>query len=477
MAREEKTDIAPRILIVDDEQNFRALLTEHLRDQGYEASAVGSSQEAFEALVREVHDVVLLDIRLGRENGIEILKRVKRDHPEVEVVMVTAFGSVNLAVEATKLGSFDFVEKPLNHDHFDIVVKNAATQAGLRREVDRMREERRRDAPPEDFVGESAPLNEIREQIRKIATSGRSTVLIQGETGVGKELVARKIHWSRPGDPGPFVVLNCASLPSELLESELFGYERGAFTDARQQKKGLLELASDGTLFLDEIGEMPLALQAKLLRAIETKSFRRLGGSSDVRVSTRILAATHRDLQTMVREGKFREDLYYRLMVIPLRVPPLRERPADILPIARFLVENLNRELDREVSGLADDAERAILGYSWPGNVRELKNALERAMLLYSEGVVRAADLPSEVRTGVPAPLSPAAPGAGPGLALSNGAGIPTMADVERMAIEHALERCGGNKTKAAEALGISRQTLRTKLKEYCLAGVDDDGQ
>jgi DNA-binding NtrC family response regulator len=355
-------------------------------------------------------------------------------------------------------------------------VKNAANQAGLRREVDRLREERRRDAPPEDFVGESPALEEIRGQIRKISAGGRSTVLIQGETGVGKELVARKIHWSRPGDPGPFVVLNCASLPSELLESELFGYERGAFTDARQQKKGLLELASEGTLFLDEICEMPLLLQAKLLRAIETKSFRRLGGSSDVRVSTRVLAATHRDLQEMVREGKFREDLYYRLMVIPLRVPPLRERAQDVVPIARFLVESLNRELDREVSGLSEDAEAALLAYPWPGNVRELRNALERAMLLYSDGIVRAADLPAEVRRGEPATLS--AHGAtGPAFRLPGGATIPTMADVEKMAIEHALERCGGNKTRAAEALGISRQTLRTKLKDYCMAGVDDDGQ
>ncbi|MBI5837339.1 MAG: sigma-54-dependent Fis family transcriptional regulator [Candidatus Eisenbacteria bacterium] len=470
MAREEKTDDSPRVLIVDDEENFRAMLTEHLRDQGYGASAVGSSADALESLARDPHDAVLLDIRLGRENGIEVLRRIKRDFPDVEVVMVTAFGSVNLAVEATKLGSFDFVEKPLNHDHFDIVLKNATAQAGLRREVERMREERRREAPPGDFVGQSAVLQEIRDQIAKIATGGRSTVLIQGETGVGKELVARMVHWAREGDAGPFVVLNCASLPSELLESELFGYEKGAFTGAAGQKKGLLELASEGTLFLDEIGEMTLPLQAKLLRAIETKTFRRVGGTSDVKVATRIMAATHRDLLAMKSEGKFREDLYFRLMVIPIRVPPLRERPEDVLPIARHLVAVLNREMDRNVEGVAPDAESALVKYPWPGNVRELRNVLERAILLHSDKVIRLSDLPPEVRSGS------AAPAGGTGFRLGNGQGIPTMADVEKMAIEFALGKCGGNKTKAAEALGISRQTLRTKLKDYCLAGVEDDG-
>jgi two-component system, NtrC family, response regulator AtoC len=476
MAREERMDDTARVLIVDDEENFRAMLTELLRDQGYEASAVGGSAEALEALARDPHDVVLLDIRLGREDGIEVLKRVKRDFPEVEVVMVTAFGSVGLAVEATKLGSFDFVEKPLNHDHFDIVLKNAAVASALRREVATLREERRREAPPGDFVGQSAALQEIREQIQKIGTGGRSTVLIQGETGVGKELVARMIHWARPGDAGPFVVLNCASLPSELLESELFGFEKGAFTDARSQKKGLLELAAEGTLFLDEIGEMSLPLQAKLLRAIETKSFRRLGGTSDVKVATRVLAATHRDLLAMVRDSKFREDLYYRLMVIPVRVPPLRERPEDILPIARHLVANLNRELDRNLEGIAADAEELLRRYPWPGNVRELRNVLERAILLHSDRVVKQSDLPPEVRSGS-APGPAAEPGGpAPGFRLGAGTGVPTMSEVEKMAIEYALEKCGGNKTKAAEALGISRQTLRTKVKEYCLAGVDDDG-
>jgi two-component system, NtrC family, response regulator AtoC len=476
MAREEKMDDTARVLIVDDEENFRAMLTELLRDQGYEASAVGTSADALEALSRDPHDVVLLDIRLGREDGIEVLKRIKRDFPDVEVVMVTAFGSVGLAVEATKLGSFDFVEKPLNHDHFDIVLKNAAAASALRRELATLREERRREAPPGEFVGHSAALKEIREQIQKIGVGGRSTVLIQGETGVGKELVARMIHWARGADSGPFVVLNCASLPSELLESELFGYEKGAFTDARNQKKGLLELAAEGTLFLDEIGEMSLPLQAKLLRAIETKSFRRLGGTSDVKVATRVLAATHRDLLAMVRDAKFREDLYYRLMVIPVRVPPLRERPEDILPIARHLVSTLNRELDRNVDGVAAEAEPALQRYPWPGNVRELRNVLERAILLHSDKVVKLADLPAEVRLGqAPVPVSVGTPPPG-AFRLDSTGGVPTMSDVEKMAIEFALERCSGNKTKAAEALGISRQTLRTKLKEYCLAGVEEDG-
>ncbi len=475
MAREEKTDNSPRLLIVDDEENFRGMLSEHLRDQGYEAHAVGNSHDAMEALALAAHDVVLLDIRLGRENGIEILKKIKKEHPEVEVVMATAFGSVNLAVEATKLGSFDFVEKPLNHDHFDIVIKNAASQASLRREVERLREERRRDLPPDDFVGDSEALDEIRRQIEKIAGSGRSTVLIQGETGVGKEMVARKIHYSRKGDPGPFVVLNCASLPSELLESELFGHEKGAFTDARAQKKGLMELASDGTLFLDEIGELSLPLQAKLLRAIDQKSFRRVGGMADVQVQTRILAATHRDLHAMFQEGKFREDLYYRLMVIPIRVPSLRERPTDVLPIARHLIKMLNSDLDRQVEGIEPAAEEALKRYRWPGNVRELRNVLERAILLHSDREVRLSDLSEEVRTGLGPGSIPTA--GGKGFVFQNGGSIPTMSDVEKLAIEYALEKCSGNKTKAAEALGISRQTLRTKLRDYCLVGAEDDGQ
>jgi DNA-binding NtrC family response regulator len=379
----------------------------------------------------------------------------------MQVVMMTAFGKFENAVEATKAGCFDYIGKPFELDHMKLVIKNALAQTRLAEEVTRLRAAERRRAGSTLIVGGSSKLAKIFETIRKVATAGNSTVLLQGETGVGKELLAREIHDLGPLHDGPFVELNCSAIPETLLESELFGYEKGAFTDAKRMKKGLMELANGGTLFLDEIGEMSLATQSKLLRALEQKRFRRVQGVSDIVVETRIVAATNKDLKSLVQQEKFREDLFFRLDVIRIMVPPLRERPEDIPPLIDHFVGHWNRELGRSVKGPNDRALELLLAYRWPGNVRELRNVIERAILLESDDWILPEHLPLEIVGAV----------GGQSAVLESKIkgehGIVTIAMAERMAIEKALEQAEGNKTKAAEWLGISRQTLRTKLKEY----------
>jgi transcriptional regulator with PAS, ATPase and Fis domain len=313
-------------------------------------------------------------------------------------------------------------------------------------------------------------MKKVFETVKKAASTGSSTVLLQGETGVGKELLAREVHDLGSTADGPFVEVNCSAFPENLLESELFGYEKGAFTDAKKPKRGLMEMANGGTLFLDEIGEMSLGLQSKLLRALEGKRFRRLGGTTDIHVDTRIVAATNRDLRSLVEQQKFREDLYYRLDVIRIMIPPLRERPEDVPPLVEYFVGNFNRELSKTVKGATDEAMGLLMAYRWPGNVRELKNVLERAILLESEEWILPEHLPVEI-----------VGSAGSGVQvlearLHGEGGVTTLAQAERVAIEMALAHAGGNKTRAAEALGISRQTLRTKLKEYRIDGAAGHG-
>jgi two-component system, NtrC family, response regulator AtoC len=450
------------ILVVDDEKTLRYALREGLSEDGYRVETAGDLAEALAFLEREEYSLALLDQKLPDGSGLDLLKQIRQRFPDTQVVVMTAFGKFESAVEATKAGCFDYIAKPFELDHMKLVIKNALSQARLTEEVSRLRQSERRRAGSTLIVGGSSKLAKIFETIRRVAsTGGNSTVLLQGETGVGKELLARMVHDLGALREGPFVEVNCSAIPEDLLESELFGHERGAFTDAKRGKKGLMELANGGTLFLDEIGEMSLAAQSKLLRALETKRFRRVGGASDLAVETRVLAATNRDLRALVEQAKFREDLFFRLDVIRIIVPPLRERPEDIPALIDHFVAHFNGELGRSVKGPSDRALELLMGYRWPGNVRELKNVIERAILLESEDVILPEHLPLEI-------VGAAGGGAAVLESRLKGEGtVMTLARAEQIAIEIALDRAGGNKTKAAEWLDISRQTLRTKLKEY----------
>ena len=452
------------VLVVDDEKSLRFTLTEALRDEGYRAYEAADGAAAFAALRERNVDVVLLDLRLKEsgEDGMVLLKRIKKEYPETEVIMMTAYGRFDHAVEATKAGCYQFVGKPFQLDQIKAVVKGALENAALRREIEVLRRGSRARFPTDRVIGESKGIRAVLETVRKVARS-RTTVLLTGETGTGKEVVARAIHRFSDVAEGPFIAVNCSAVPENLLESELFGYERGAFTDAKSRKKGMFELAHQGTLFLDEIGDMAAGVQSKLLRVLETGTFKRLGGTGEIEARVRVIAATNRNLKQEVADGRFREDLYYRLAVIPIEIPPLRERKEDILPLARFFLDHLNREMGRAVEGFTPDAEALLLGYRWPGNVRELRNVVERAMLLTSEPRIGVAGLPLEVVT---PPVGP-----GPGREPDEVSGW-SLADAEKYAIRLALRRTGGNKTRAAEVLGISRQTLRAKIRDY---GLQDD--
>jgi two-component system response regulator AtoC len=459
-----QTDVAVlgrSILVVDDERTLRFTLKEGLSEEGYRVETAADGAEALERLKQEEFDLALLDQKLPDTSGLDLLQEIRSRHPAVQVVMMTAYGQIAQAVQATKAGCFDYLSKPFELDHVKLVIQNALAQVHLVEEVARLRDVDRRRTGSRLILGPGSRMNRLVDTVAKVAQSGSSTVLLQGNTGVGKELLAREIHDRSPRRDAPFVEVNCSAMTETLLESELFGHEKGAFTDAKRMKKGFMELAHGGTLFLDEIGEMSANLQAKLLRAFELKRFRRVGGETDLHVDARIVAATNRDLKEMVAQGRFREDLYFRLNVIRIDVPPLRERPEDIPALVDHFVGHFNREFGKHVKGPNQEALDLLLAYAWPGNVRELRNVIERSILLESEEAILPEHLPLEIV---------GAGGSGAKVIQTRihaEGGIPTLADVERMAIQHALEQTGGNKTLAAKKLDISRQTLRTKLKDY----------
>ncbi len=451
------------ILVVDDESTLRFTLSEAMGDEGYRTYDAANGAEALGQLRENPIDVILLDMKLKEsgEDGIVLLKRIKKDFPEVEVVMMTAYGKFDHAVEATKSGCYQFIGKPFQLDEIKMVVRGALKSASLTREVEVLRRGAVGRFPTDRMIGESRGIAQVMETVDKVAKS-RATVLLRGETGTGKEVVARTVHLRSDVANGPFVAINCSAVPETLLESQLFGHEKGAFTDASSRKKGDFELAHQGTLFLDEIGDMNPGLQAKLLRVLETGSFKRLGGTGEIAVDVRVIAATNKNLGLEVGEGRFREDLYYRLAVVPIHIPPLRERREDILPLARYFLDLLNREMSRAIQGFTPDAEAALIEHRWPGNVRELRNVVERAVLLTPDKRIGVSSLPLEV-------LAPPTP-AGTSLPSSEGDTIWSLADWEKYGIDLALRRFGGNKTRAAEALGVSRQTLRSKARDYGLA-------
>jgi DNA-binding NtrC family response regulator len=450
---------AQTLLIVDDERSLRFSIGEWARDAGYAPLEASTSREALDAVREHGVDAVLLDLKLGEEDGLKVLRSLREADPLLPIVMLTGHGTVEHAVRAIKMGAYDFMLKPPDLDHLGVVLERALEHARLKREVDHLRAS----APSaQPIVGASDSLSRAMQRLERAAKSGTSTVLIHGETGSGKELMARFLHSRSARSGGPFIELNCSAIPETLLESELYGHERGAFTDAKRPRKGLFELADGGTLLLDEIGEMAPQLQAKLLRVLETRTFRRVGGSADITVDVRVVAATHRDLAKLVTEGRFREDLYFRLNVVPVEVPPLRERTADIAVLAEHFVQRFCRELGRPAVKLDPAALATLKSYGWPGNVRELKNVIERVVLLEADDEILPEHLPAEMTRapgGASAPSRDAFP-AGQ---------VRPFTEIEKMAIEHALGVCDGNKTRAATLLGISRQTLRTKLKEYAL--------
>jgi two-component system response regulator AtoC len=455
-----------RVLVVDDEQLIRWSLTERLREDGYDVAEAATAAEAIDRADVGV-DLALLDYKLPDEDGVVVLRKLHEMDPDTLVIMLTAHTSVETVVQAMKAGAFDYATKPFDLDDVSRRVARALETTRLRRELRTLRDSLARPFGLASIIGESEPLQSVKSLVRKVAASPSSTVLVMGESGTGKDLVAKVIHYLSGRAARPFLNITCSALPEALLESELFGHERGAFTDARQQKRGLLEQADEGTVFLDEIGEMTPALQAKLLRVLEEKAFRRIGGTGDIHVDVRVVAATNRDLEERVRSGHFREDLFYRLNVLRVEMPPLRARTGDIALLAQHFVETFSREFKRPVRGLSHSAEAALTAYGWPGNVRELRNLVERAVLLCEGELLQPADFDS-LHTAKAKPAS-----ANGGFALP-AEGV-NLEEVERSLVVQALERAGGNQTRAAAFLGMHRDQIRYRVEKFGLKKSDVD--
>jgi len=446
------------LMIVEDEDLLRDILTDELKSEGHEVRAVGTKKEAIFALHHLPIDLILLDLRLPDGDGLEVLREAKMVSDETVVIVMTAFGEVETAVEAMKMGAYDFLTKPLDLNHLSLLMKRALSNQALQREVKFLRAEEKYRNRLGEIIGESPKMKQIKSLTQKASQTPRTSILIRGESGTGKELVANAIHYQSARASAPFVKINSSAIPESLVEAELFGYEKGAFTDAKAPKKGLLELAHRGSIFFDEISEMKLPLQAKLLRVLEQQAFRRLGGTSDISVDVRIIAATNRNLETAVSEGSFREDLLYRLRVFEITLPPLRERREDIPLLTSAFILHYNQEFNKAIRGLFPLAERMLYEYPWPGNVRELKNVLERAMILAEGDRI----LPEHLSL-VPLPLEKS---------LSAVDLLPyslTLGEVEKRYLEGFMKSFRGSKSEAARHLGVTRATLRKKLRDYDL--------
>jgi DNA-binding NtrC family response regulator len=460
----------PPILLVEDKDSLRAMLRHALEAQGHAVVEARDQPEAVAALQSILPAMVLSDLRLPDGDGLGVLRAAKEADPELPVVVMTAFGNVQDAVAAMKEGALDFLAKPVDPDHLLLLVERALGQRRLAAENFLLKEElaARRGAP--QIIGEDARLKQVSQTLHRAAATD-TTVLLEGESGTGKELFARALHVLSQRADGPFVAINCAAIPENLLESELFGYEKGAFTGAAARKPGRFELAHRGTLFLDEIGELPMALQAKILRALEERCFERVGGTVPLRVDVRVVAATNRQLKAAVAAREFREDLYFRLSVFPIAIPPLRERPDDITLLARYFIERFCRDLNKPPLTLAPSAEQALKEYPWPGNVRELQNCIERAVILADGDTIRAGQLSLAFRS-APGPAVPVDEAPWPPLDLSGSLADATrrvVSEVERRKIAQALKDADGNRLRAAELLQIGHKALLAKLKEHGL--------
>lgn len=452
-----------RILIVDDEKVLCRSLKMDFEEDDFQVRIAHTGEAALQDIFEFNPAVVLLDLRLPGMNGIEVLKKINAHDPDIAVIIMTAFGDTKITVEAVKCGAFHFVNKPFELDELKKRVLQAVKGQVLKREVEYLRYQQRKIYRFCDFVGKSRQMMEIYRQIEILAKTDRTTVLVLGESGTGKELVASAIHFKSKRNKSPFMEINCASLPENLIESELFGYEKGAFTDAKQSKKGLLEIADQGTVFLDEIAEMPLSIQAKLLIFLEKKKFKRLGSGKDIEVDVRIIAATNQDLLTAIEKKKFRKDLYYRLNVVSIHTPPLRERREDILALSNYFLKEFSKDMGKIPKTLSPEVEAVFKAYPWYGNVRELRNAIERAVIFCKGSRVEKSLLPKEMLDyKVPEPMSPALEHAGKSRVSIDRA----LLRLEKQLIADALHRTEGNKTLAAELLGISRFSLNRRINK-----------
>jgi len=456
-----------KILIVDDEQMIRWTLREALRGWGYNCVEAETVSEALASFELEQPSAVLLDINLPDGSGLDVLREIKRRHPQALIIMITANVMVDDTIAALRGGAYDFISKPINLNELQVTLRNGLETHQLRKEVFQVRKERAKQFSFDQIVGKSSAMLETLALARKVAESEASSVLLQGESGTGKDLIAKAIHYGSYRAESPFVAINCATLPANLIESELFGYEKGAFTDAKARKEGLFEQAEGGTIFLDEIGEIELSLQAKLLRVLEEGAFRRVGGLKDLPLNVRVIAASNRDLRTESEHNKFRLDLYYRLSVIQIDIAPLRERIEDVLSLASYYIDIFNERLRRNIKGLTPEVEKIFRGYKWPGNVRELRNCIERAMILEDGDLITSKYLPrglmpehthSVETNNTPNPNSPH-------LFHLPVTGI-ALEEVELSLVQQAMEYSNNNQTRAAELLGISRDQLRYRLKK-----------
>ena len=447
-----------RVLVVDDEENLRLVLRTLLRRHGYEVETAASGEEGLALVDSFGPDVVLTDVRMPKMGGLDLLETLRAKGNDATVIVMSAYGNMDMAIEAMKAGAYDYVQKPFKPDEVVLTLRKAEERETLRRENRALRDEIRKEHRFEDILAKSGRMQEIFRTIAKIADY-KTTVLVTGESGTGKELVARAVHRRSSRRGGPFVAVNCGAIPENLLESELFGHKKGAFTDAVQDRRGLFEEAHTGTLFLDEIGELPLGLQVKLLRVLEDEKIRRLGEARDVQVDVRIVAATHRDVAAETKAGRFREDLFYRLNVLHIHVPPLRERRDDVPLLIEHFVARNNSRLGTGIRGIDTEARRLLYEYAWPGNVRELENTIERAMVLAEGEQIVAADLPERIREARdPVQLQ---------LASGELSVKKTMRIIEEILIRRALQKTKGNRTRAAEVLEISHRALLYKIKDY----------
>lgn len=450
----------PRILIIDDEELVRDFITEVLIRMGFAPLAAPNGEKGIEYLEKSEYDLVITDFKMPGISGNDVLKRAVELWPDCRVIMITAFGTIDHAVEAMKLGAHDYITKPISPDHLEVIVNKALEYKSLKIENRHSKSEISDKYSFESIVGKSAVMREVFELIRRASPSD-STILINGESGTGKELVAKAIHYNSARAEAPFIKMNCAALPEGLIESELFGHEKGAFTGAIRSTRGRFELADGGTLLLDEISEIPPALQAKLLRVLQEKEFERIGSGQTIRVDVRVIATSNRDLKSEVSNGNFRDDLFYRLNVIPIDLPPLRQRLEDIPLLIDHFLNRFCQKIGLPTKTMSEKAGQILLSYSWPGNVRELENLIERAVVISKNQELKISDFPPEIAAGIPT-LGKASMDVG-----------MSIGEAEKILILKTLKAHGGNKSKAADVLGISARTLRNKLHEYGISGAE----
>ncbi|MFQ5627848.1 MAG: sigma-54-dependent transcriptional regulator [bacterium] len=457
------------LLIVEDNEDLCQSLADVFRRVDYDVKSAHSAKDALAILKKDLIDLVVLDLQLPDGYGLDVFDQIKEIDPDIVVIMITASIDVEPAVKAMKRGAFDYFTKPFENDQVRLVVSKALETQSLKREVSRLKRQQSNLNPDIEMYSRSPAMDQVKNLIKMVADTPRTPVLIEGESGTGKELVANAIHYCGARAEKPFVKINCAAIPEHLLESELFGHEKGAFTDAKVLKKGLFEMSHPGTIFLDEISSMQASLQPKILRILETQTFRRIGGTSDMQIDVRIVTASNQNLEELVKAGEFREDLLYRLKVMVIDLPPLRDRKEDIIPLAQIFLERNNKEFGKSINAISESATDLLLQYQWPGNVRELKNVLERAVILCRNSIIEPEHLPVELRGPENAVFDITTATANKTIE-TNGTPV-SLADMERKHIELILTKCSGNKSRTARQLGISRSTLREKMKLYGIAG------